>query len=735
MDEVNALPASESENYRGDYDANDDNINVKCQSPDNVGDDEVSSASSSTHSTSGVVSASSPGSQRDFYSTVSGAGDTYPLDSSEGARPRALTSLNLDDRNMGETSIIRSSAKEFEENNRNGVNLRDISKEWSQKAQMLNRSINTVLKNIPDPKKVDFSIGKTAIKQGDKTVILALNKKKPKLNESIDSGLFSPPGISDIKFAETQDGIVLYCAIRLRDEFQDNNDVETLAIKDVFRQACLSPEDAVPDINLDSFDLGEKFRSRFRSPDGKSPRGKKSPRRSPTKGSPRKSNSEGEDKDSEGTFTSTSSDLDDEEYATERENEAYKHRKGVGIDEDDDYRTMRSRPSDGREGSPKKSVTWRKELDGSSGEKHSSVNDAKNATGDSSKTGSRESSASSPRRTGSGKSRKSEEDSPKSGSRSGSLSPKRRGSGDSKASSTSPRRRGSGDSKGSREGSSRDSSRRSSGEQSPRKRSGDASKRASGESIDYDENRKYRDQYDENQASRDQWRGDEYDSATDQSGKSQLGARSRAIKRSEDTSSRRRYRSEYQGGRQVTDSSYDGNSLGDERRLYLNLDGSATSNEKDRLVKRHRKSLRRRRQRAELLTTGKPFDVQLSETEGDGLERRPRTKEEKRRLNELRRKYLNPDVDALDDGDYQEHDPDYDRNGDERHDNCFLPFVGYDENYDGPIGVLTSKLPDGSSTAGTLFSSFDYRHRSSSLAFLEFYDLQMVATGIYKKST
>ena len=128
MDKVNALPASESEKYRGQYDVNDDNVDVKCQSPDNVGDDEDSSASSSTHSTSGVVSASSPGSQRDFYSTVSGAGDTYPLDSSEGARPRTLTSLNLDDTNMGETSIIRSSAKEFEENNRNGVDLRNISK-------------------------------------------------------------------------------------------------------------------------------------------------------------------------------------------------------------------------------------------------------------------------------------------------------------------------------------------------------------------------------------------------------------------------------------------------------------------------------------------------------------------------------------------------------------------------------------------------------------------------------
>ena len=734
MDKVNALPASESEKYRGEYDVNDDNIDIKCQSPDNVGDDEDSSASSSTHSTSGVVSASSPGSQRDFYSTVSGAGDTYPLDSSEGARPRTLTSLNLDDTNMGETSIIRSSAKEFEENNRNGVDLRNISKEWSSKAQILNRSINTVLENIPDPKKVDVNIGKAAIKPGDKTVILALNKKKPKLNESIDSGLFSPPGISDLKFAETQDGIVLYCTIRLRDDFQDSNDVETLAIKDVFRQACLSPDHTVPNINLDAFDLGEKFRGRFGSPDGKSPRSKKSPRRSPSKGSPRKDNS---DKDSEGTFTSTSSDLDDEEYATERENEAYKHRKGVGIGDDDDYRTMRSRPSDGREGSPKKSVTWRKELDGNTGGVGSNTNEGtKNATGDSSKTGSRESSASSPRRTGSGKSKTSDDDSPKSGSRSGSLSPKRRGSGDSKASSTSPRRRGSNESKGSGDGSSKSSSRRSSGEQSPRKRSGDVSKRGSGESVGYDENQKVGDQYDTNEVSSDRWGGDEYDNAGDQSARSQPGARSRALKRSEDTTSRRRYRSEYQGGRQVTDSSYDGNSLGDERRLLLNLDGSATSNEKDRLVKRHRKSLRRRRQRAELLTTGKPFDVQLSETEGDGVERRPRTKEEKRRLNELRRKYLNPDVDALEDGDYQEHDPDYDRMGDERHDNCFLPFVGYDENYDGPIGVLTSKLPDGTSTAGTLFSSFDIRHRSSSIAFLEFYDLQMVATGIYhKKST
>ena len=82
--------------------------------------------------------------------------------------------------------------------------------------------------------------------------------------------------------------------------------------------------------------------------------------------------------------------------------------------------------------------------------------------------------------------------------------------------------------------------------------------------------------------------------------------------------------------------------------MYLNLDGSTTSNEKDRLVKRQRKSLRSRRKRAEQLTSGKPFDVQLSETEGDAGERRPRTAKDKHRLNELRRKYLNPDIDAID---------------------------------------------------------------------------------------
>ena len=31
MDKVNALPASESEKYRGEYDVNDDNIDIKCQ--------------------------------------------------------------------------------------------------------------------------------------------------------------------------------------------------------------------------------------------------------------------------------------------------------------------------------------------------------------------------------------------------------------------------------------------------------------------------------------------------------------------------------------------------------------------------------------------------------------------------------------------------------------------------------------------------------------------------------
>ena len=59
-----------------------------------------------------------------------------------------------------------------------------------------------------------------------------------------------------------------------------------------------------------------------------------------------------------------------------------------------------------------------------------------------------------------------------------------------------------------------------------------------------------------------------------------------------------------------------------------------------------------------------------------------------------------------------------------------MPFEGYDENYDGPVGVLTSKLPDGSSTAGTLFTTIDIRHRKSSVPFSDFYDLHLLVSGI-----
>jgi hypothetical protein len=741
MDEVNALPASEHEHHKTEIDADDISKEIKYQSPDN---EDGSSSSSTTHSTSGVISASSPGSQRDFYSHVSGAGDGYPLQTSDGARPRLLTDLTMEDGSLSGPVIVRSSAAEFEENNITGVNLRDISKDWSNKVQRLNRTINAILKHIPEPSKVDVTVGKTPIHR-DKAVVLAWNKKQQKLNESLDSGLFSPTGVSsDIKFAETQDGIVLYCAIRIREEFQDSTDTETSATKDIFRQACSSPDHVVPKINLDAFDLGDKLRSRFRSPDSKygerkSPRSRRSPRRSPTKGSPRKSSS-GDEKGTEGTSTSTSSDLDDDEYITETENDEYRHRKGVGIQDDDDYRIMRSRE---RDGSPKKSVRWTKEVDGkdSSAERDDtgSKRDTKYAPESNSRNGSRESSATSPRRVNSGESRKADDDSPKDGSRRGSMSPRRRGSSDSKASSTSPRRRGSSESKGIEEGgsksSSSSSSRRSSGEQSPRRKSDQDSKRGSTENVlqdqnDYGEGREYsgREVY---------GYGSDKDSGTDQNGKSDMGARSRTLKRDDDNSNRRRYRREHDGGRQFTDGSYDDHSLGDERKLYLHLDGSATSNEKERLIRRQRTALRRRRRRAEQLKIGEPFDTQISESEGDTGEKRPRTAKDKHRLNELRRKYLDLDIDAIDDEEYKEIDPDFDHNGDERHDTCFLPFVGYNESYDGPIGILTSKLPDGSSTAGTLFTSFHIHRRKSSIAFLDFYDLQFTAAaGIYhKKST
>ena len=704
MDEVNnTLPASEHETFA----LEDDGREGKYQSPDNARDDE-SSASSSTHSTSGVVSASSPGSQRDFYSHVSGAGDGFSLQTSEGDTQKTLNGIKMEGE---EPVVVRSSAAEFEENNRNGVNLRDISKDWSNKIQRLNRTIQAVLKNVPDPNKVDVSIGKTPILR-DKEVVLALHKAPKRLDQSMDSGLFSPPGISDIKFTETQDGIVLYCVIRVREDFQDSTDNETSAIKDIFRQACSSPDQIVPKINLDAFDLGDKIKRR-------SPKSRKSPRRSPTKGSPRKSGVDGEERDSEGRqlqggkdyededMYSTSSDFDDEEYTTEAENEEYKHRRGVGIKDDDDYRIMRSRPAE--PGSPtKKSVTWRKEIDrrdGSADKKDTSPKrGSKETTGSGSRTGSRESSASSPRRKGT-----SDTDSPKSGSR---------------RSSMSPRRRGSSESKGTDEDSPKSGSRRSSSEQSPRRNDTNGSKRGSDESVRFDQNGYVEDMSN----GRQQIDIDEQDYG----GKAEIGARSRALRKDENGSDRRKYRNEYDHGKQIIDSSYDEYSLEDERKLFLKLDDSMSSHEKERLIRRRRTALRRRRRRAEQLKSGEPFDVQLSETEGSNGERRPRTAKEKHHINKLRREYLNPDIDAIDGDDYKEYDPDYDRNGDERHDTCFLPFEGYDENYDGPVGVLTSKLPDGSSTAGTLFTTFDIQRRKSSLPFLDFYDLHMMmTTGIY----
>ena len=46
MDEVNALPASEHEHYKNEIDADDTRKEIKYQSPDNVGDEDISSASS-----------------------------------------------------------------------------------------------------------------------------------------------------------------------------------------------------------------------------------------------------------------------------------------------------------------------------------------------------------------------------------------------------------------------------------------------------------------------------------------------------------------------------------------------------------------------------------------------------------------------------------------------------------------------------------------------------------------
>ena len=670
MDEVTEIPASEHENYAAASDIPDNSKENKVESPKNAGDDNASSASSPSHSTSGIVSASSPGSQRDFYSHVSGAGDgKTTLQTSEDARSINLIDVSMDDGSIQGPVVVRSSVTEFEENNKYGVSLRDISKDWSNKVQKLNRTISTVLKHIPDPDKVDVTIGKTTIHR-DKSVVLAWNKKLQKFDDSIDSGLLSSPGGDDVKFVETQEGVVLYCAIRLKDVFQDANDTETSATKDVFRQTCLSSDPMIPNINLDEFELGDKVKRRFRTVERKSPRSRKSPRRSPRKGSPDKTRKNGQERDaeSEGTYSSSSS-LGDDDYITETENEEYRHRRGVGIRDDDDYRIMRSRP--GETGNGKKSVTWRKEID-----RRESSTDRADA---SSKVGTNGLKGTSPRR----------------GSREGN--------------GMSPRRRGSSESKGTDEDSSRGGSRRGSKERSPRGK--DLDHRKVGSDIDLSVEQ------------------DSHDEEGISNGVT-FGARSRSLRKEEDDTDSRSYRKEYEREWQFKYASSDDNALSDERILYLKLQDSPKSHEKERLIRRRRTALRRRRRRAERLKSGEPFDGQRSDVEGEAKDRMPRTPQEKRRQNELRRKYLNADVDTIVDEEYREHDPDYDRDGDQRHDTCFLPFEGYGENYDGPVGVLTSQLPDGSSTAGTLFTSVNIHRRRSSLAFWGFYDLQRNLTGI-----
>ena len=411
---------------------------------------------------------------------------------------------------------------------------------------------------------------------------------------------------------------------------------------------------------------------------------RRSPRRSHRKESLGRRRVSGEERDSEGRkiargddeygsedIYSTSSSQDEEEYRTEEESEEYKHRRGVGISEDDDYRIMRSRSGEISNG--KKSVSWRKEVD-------------------------------------------------------------KRGSSTERVSG-SPRRR-SGDEKGSNGHSSNGDSRRSSREQSPRSPRGkDKSRQKTGlDDKRYDEHEKSDEEGSSNGVQGEDDRGAVYekDDGEESNGKAEVGARSRSLRTDYDEMDAKMQRTMVGRDYLGREDGYYDTSLDDERKLYLMLGDSPRSRERERLIRRRRMSIRRRRRRAQKLKSGEPFDGQRSDIDGEGdvEARRHRTSREKQRQNELRRNYLNADVDAIDDAEYKEYDPEYDRDGDQRHDTCILPFEGYDESYVGPVGILTSKLPDGSSTAGTLFTTFDIHRRRSSLAFLEFYDLQRRVTGI-----
>ena len=128
----------------------------------------------------------------------------------------------------------------------------------------------------------------------------------------------------------------------------------------------------------------------------------------------------------------------------------------------------------------------------------------------------------------------------------------------------------------------------------------------------------------------------------------------------------------------------------DDRRIVYEVRDSPRSQQKERILRQRRKELKRRRRR-QSRRQGEPFSTAVSDEDG-GL-RRTRSLDSKDRARRFRSSDATSEEEDYELGEYG-------RDGDHRHEPCFYPFHGYGEYYDGPVGYLTSKLPDGSSTAG-----------------------------------
>ena len=136
--------------------------------------------------------------------------------------------------------------------------------------------------------------------------------------------------------------------------------------------------------------------------------------------------------------------------------------------------------------------------------------------------------------------------------------------------------------------------------------------------------------------------------------------------------------------------------VGNERQILVDVDDDTPSGrQRKKMLQKRKKELKRRRRRQRQLKVGDPFESDWPVPEEGTEGRRTRSLDPKdMRRERIRRMHLELSTDE--DSELEE----YTRDGDQRHEPCFMPFIGYGDCYDGPVGFLTSKLPDGSSTAG-----------------------------------